>query len=97
MRCRACNIQLNDMELRRRGSHGVHLDMCHKCADVSYLFVNATYDRKGNLISLSNPDESEFKWGFVGGMAYGPEADLVDTLSDVYSGRTIKTLDESQI
>jgi hypothetical protein len=91
LRCRACNIQLNDMELRRKDKHGVHLDMCHKCADQSYLYANATYDIKGNLVSLSTPVESDFRWGYVGGAAVGPDADLVSTLADIYSGVPVRT------
>ena len=35
MRCKACDVILDDLELLKKDSRGVHYDMCTECLTVS--------------------------------------------------------------
>ena len=54
MRCRACDVLLDDLEVLKKDANGVHYDMCTECLTVSI----ATHWELENTESSDNDDGS---------------------------------------
>ena len=50
MRCRACDVLLDDLEVLKKDANGVHYDMCTECLTVSI----ATHWELENTESIDN-------------------------------------------
>ncbi len=50
MRCRACNVILDDLETLKKDARGVHYDMCTECLTVS---ISADWELE-NMESSTN-------------------------------------------
>jgi len=50
MRCRACDVLLDDLEVLKKDANGVHYDMCTECLTVSI----ATHWELENTESINN-------------------------------------------
>ena len=50
MRCRACDVLLDDLEVLKKDANGVHYDMCTECLTVSI----ATHWELENTESITN-------------------------------------------
>ena len=50
MRCRACDVLLDDLEVLKNDANGVHYDMCTECLTVSI----ATHWELENTESIDN-------------------------------------------
>jgi hypothetical protein len=44
MRCKACNVILEDSELSKKDSHGNFLDLCFYCLSASYFMDDEVTD-----------------------------------------------------
>lgn len=44
MRCKACNVILEDSELIRKDSHGNFVDLCSHCLSASYVIDDEVND-----------------------------------------------------
>jgi Zn-finger nucleic acid-binding protein len=51
MRCKACDVILDDVETAKKDANGVHYDMCTECLTVSI----ATHWELENMESSSKP------------------------------------------
>jgi len=51
MRCRACDVILDDAEAVKKDARGVHYDLCTECLTVSI----ATHWELENMESIPNP------------------------------------------
>lgn len=88
-RCKACDIKLNDMELKVKDEYGNFLDMCFRCSDQTYLYAFAEFDVNGDVVSLGNAPECSYKWDYVGGVAISDDTDLTEILLKAGGGKTL--------